>query len=69
MPNLKNRKDNINQFYGLITSDKFHSINTKKTPTVNCPSQETEVTSTPTRPVDNDSVSNERSTGQKHKYT
>ena len=24
-----------------------------KTPTVNCPSQETEVTSTPTRPVDN----------------
>ena len=24
-----------------------------QTPTVNCPSQETEVTSTPTRPVDN----------------
>ena len=33
----------------------------------NCPSQETEVTSTPTRPVDNDN-SNERPTGQKHKY-
>ena len=26
MTNLKYRKDNINQFYGLITSEKFHSI-------------------------------------------
>ena len=33
--------------------------------TVNCPSQETEVTSTPTRPVDNVLKKNERPTGQK----
>jgi hypothetical protein len=32
MPNLQNRKDNINQFYGLITSDKFHSISKALTP-------------------------------------
>ena len=28
-------------------------LHREKTPTVNCPSQEIEVTSTPTRPVDN----------------
>ena len=30
VPNLKNHKDNINQIYGLITSDKFNSINITK---------------------------------------
>ena len=36
----------------LLTLSQLLSANTT-TPTVNCPSQETEVTSTPTRPVDN----------------
>ena len=35
---------------------------------VYCPSQETEVTSTPTRPADNVVINNERPTGQKHTY-
>ena len=33
--------------------------------TVNCPSQETEVTSTPTRPVENVTLNDERPTGKK----
>ena len=38
--------------------------------TVNCPSQEAEVTSTPTRPVDNVVITTKGlQTGQKHTYT
>jgi hypothetical protein len=40
----------------------------KSRATVNCPSQETEVTSTPTRPVETTCYNNKRPTGQKHTY-
>ena len=41
------------QNFVFIVISVYHCINPFKYPTVNCPSQETEVTSTPTRPVDN----------------
>ena len=37
-----------------------------ETPTVNCPSQETDETSTPTRPVEKCRINDERPTGKKH---
>ena len=36
-----------------VVSLSVSQLVSKKTPTVNCPRQKTEVTSTPTRPVDN----------------
>jgi hypothetical protein len=47
---------------------KYHVFAPMSTGTVNCPSQETEITSTPTRPVDNVVIATKRLQDRNNNY-